>query len=439
MALLHKGKVIKSAGLAGFGISNKSVLKYLSARHPEISLTLRTREGASGYESITSYTGNEQFSRLTEDVVFISPAIRRDLPELQGKLLSSDAELFFEKNTNTVFALTGTDGKSTSAAISALLLKNSFHKVSTIGNIGAGMSEHLLDGKDTAYVAELSSFQLMYTSPHTKRALITNIEKNHLNWHLSYDEYIAAKCNILTNCEECVFGVDSPKLRQIAKSNPPYAVFSSKLDKDELKSYNSQTIIYIEGDYIYKNGKKVLSLDKLLRNEAHNILNFLAAIALTDGFSDTDTILQTATEFRGLEHRLETLKNESGILCYNSSIDSSPERTVQSLAAVRGGAVVLMGGRTKNKSFEILRKPLEKAASAIVLTGENRYEIDECLHGIAIPIYIEEDFDTAVIKAFSLARRCGALLFSPASVSFDAFQSFEERGRRFKDLIKKLK
>ncbi len=439
MPFIHKGKEIKSAALIGFGKSNRSVFDYITSHYPDVKLTVRTKEQIDAPIGTRQFFGENIFSELLEDALFISPSVRRDLPKLFGKLLSSDTELFFEKNEKDVFAVTGSDGKSTTTALSALLLKSTYKNAYPVGNFGDPFTRHIDDEADTAYAAELSSFQLMYSSPKSKRALINNISKNHLNWHKDYDEYISAKENIIKNSAEAVFGLDSPITRKIAKSTAAYAVFSSELGERDIKAYNSQIFVYIKGGFVCRNGERILPIEKIRRSEKHNIQNLLAAVSLTDGYFNTGHLLHVASSFSGLEHRFELISSSCGISFYNSSIDTSPERTAVTVRALKSPAVVLLGGRTKNKNYEILREALSEISHAIVLTGENRYEIKDALLGIDVPIYMIEDFKDAVISAAELARTSGSLLFSPASVSFDRFQSFEERGNEFKRIIKTLK
>ncbi len=433
MEFIHKSKLIKSVGLVGFGKSNRGVFEYLRASFPDLIFTVRDMRLLEELpRDVRTMTGNDCYRDLNEDIFFISPGIRRDVPELSGCLLSSDAELFFEKKRDCVFGITGTDGKSTTTALAARLAE-----AFAIGNIGEAMSAHINDGGGARYAAELSSFQLMDIRPRLTRALITNIKPNHLNWHKSLEEYIHAKENITRNTQEAVFSLDSPLLRDIMRRKAPFAVFSCELCEDEILGIKAELHLYIKNGAIYMDGKRLSELSEHRRKERYNISNFMAAAALTYGYWTPESLSETAKEFSGLPHRFELLYTKSGIPCYNSSIDSSPDRVLASLKEYSHDFVLLMGGRTKNANFEILLPELQKKAVALVLTGENRGEIRESLQGgLRIPIYTEGDFSGAVMRSLSLADKNHALIFSPASTSFDSFESFEERGNVFKKLIK---
>ncbi len=433
MAFLHKGKFIKSVSFLGFGRSNRAVYEYLTKRYPDLRFTIRTTGGASLPSGARVFESNKLFEDFSEDIVFVSPSVRRDKKEFIGKLLSSDAELFFEKNERELFAVTGSDGKSTTTSLAKSLLGNNAY---AIGNIGVPFTYALDYPNDALLAAELSSFQLMDFAPKSKRAIITNITPNHLDWHKSMEEYISAKENVLKNTGEPVFFIDDATTREIQKKHSAFAIASAKLSQSEIKKLRAQTYVYIDNGAICANGERLLEISDIFRKEEYNLKNFLSAIALCYGFFEKQELRRIAKSFLGLPHRFEPVLALDGIKIFNSSIDSSPQRTLSTLTSHNSPCVLLMGGRTKMKNFEILRDLVEKNAHALVLTGENRYEIHDSLMPISTPTYIEEDFDAAVSRAFDLAKGNCDLIFSPASVSFDAFENFEKRGEAFITAIK---
>lgn len=439
MSFYHKGKLLKSAALFGLGKSNSAVFEYLRKAYPDLKITVRSqkpiRNAPSGVEF---FEGERAFEDFCEDVVFVSPSVRRDKKEFSDKLLSSDAELFFEKNERAVFAVTGSDGKSTTTAIAKELLATSGKCSYAVGNIGVPFTTALDYPENSLLAAELSSFQLMDFSPKTKRAVITNITPNHLDWHVSFDEYISAKENVLKNTEEPVFFLDDDLSFELSKKYEPYAIASKELSENEIKSYKSQTYVYIKNDAIYANGELLLDLTELLRSEEYNIKNFLSAIALTYGYFDKSKLSAIAKSFSGLSHRFEYVIEIAGVKFFNSSIDTSPKRTLASLSSYNGRYVLIMGGRTKMKNFEILRDTIEKNAHALVLTGENRHEIYEALKPISTPVYIEKSLEACVEISFLLAKNNCDIIFSPASTSYDAFEDFEKRGEAFKLAARRL-
>ena len=432
MAFWHKEKLIKSATLFGFGKSNRAVFEYLCKKHPELKITLRLQKNEAALPNgIEVFKEDRIFERFDEDLAFISPSLRRDAPRFQGKLLSSDAELFFEKNERTVFAITGSDGKSTTTTLAKMLLATVYENAYAIGNIGIPFTEALSYPQDSVFSAELSSFQLMNLAPKSKRAIITNITPNHLDWHNSFEEYVTAKENVLKNCDEAVLFLENDLSFDILKRYKVSAIASATLSEKEIKKFEAQIYVYIKDSSIYANGEKLLELSAILRGEHHNVKNFLSALALTYGYFDKSKISAIAKGFCGLPHRFEQVIATDGFSVFNSSIDSSPQRTLATLTSQKTPFVLIMGGRTKMKNFEILRYIIEKNAHALVLTGENRYQIYEALNGISTKIYVEENFYSAVEIALTLAKgRCN-LIFSPASTSYDSFENFEKRGEAF--------
>ena len=205
---IYRGRHIRRVGFFGLGRSNTGVKEYLDRKFPGLECILRCdREVcAEGFSRITF--GADAYAEPYEDVVFISPGVRRDRDgfakmERCGVTLSSDAELFIESCQVPIFAVSGSDGKSTTTTMAASILN-----APAVGNIGVAMSPLLLNDDIRCVAAELSSFQLLWQRPKVRRAAITNISPNHLDWHRSYEEYISAKENLLMEAEERVFNLD---------------------------------------------------------------------------------------------------------------------------------------------------------------------------------------------------------------------------------------
>jgi len=241
-------------GLVGIGKSSVGVYEYLKGRCPDVKVTLRSNEAAEidGLVPERSFFGKNAYSNIDEDILFFSPSARRDVPQVieakkRGVILSSDAEMFFLLSKADVYAVTGSDGKSTTTYLCSKLLEDSYTSVIPAGNFGEPLSRHIEDAHGTAVVAELSSFQLNYMKPKSQRCVITNISKNHLNWHSSFGEYIEAKGNILDNACERVYNADCNISCEFMKTFPAFSIFSLTLDeKDIRKKYAAELYIYIK-------------------------------------------------------------------------------------------------------------------------------------------------------------------------------------------------
>ena len=403
---------------------------------------------------------------LCADYIFRSPAFRPDLPEIkkaveQGAILSSEMELFFDVCPCKIIGITGSDGKTTTTTLTHLFLETEFKKGSDRhayvgGNIGAPLLPLVFEmtEKDVA-VVELSSFQLMTVKRSPHRALITNVTPNHLNWHTDMDEYIGAKCNIFwhSGCEMLVANRENDVTREIARNcDLPLTYFSSKTAsykeivpffKEKAKAiYDDNGTIYLDNG---KECREILKTAHILLPGRHNVENYMSAIALTEGLVSPDTVRTVAMTFKGVEHRLEFVRELNGVKYYNSSIDSSPTRTAAALSALKEKPIIICGGSEKGVEFDTLALDLCEKTKAVVLTGDAApkilAQIEKC------PLYDREkltvthvqDFDQAVKTAASLARRGDTVLLSPACASFDHFKDFAHRGNHFKELVNSLK
>lgn len=439
---IYRGKKIKRVGFFGFGRSTLGVKEYLDKAYDGLEYTLRadrdiTADEGRGFGH--ALCAGAAYDEPYEDVVFVTPAVRRDREglarmERRGVILSSDAELCTELAEIPIFAVSGSDGKSTTVT-----LASKFLDAPAVGNIGVAMSPILLRGDVRCAVAELSSFQLMCQTPRTKRAVITNISPNHLDWHRSYGEYISAKENLLRNADERVFNLECEISRELLGRYSAYAVYSTEMSAKEMqKAVKAEVYVGINGEHIEANGVKILHTGAMQTQSKHNIENAVCAIALTYGYAERERILRVASEFRGLAHRCESVGNYSGVCYVNSSIDSTPKRTATTLTSLAGEWIVILGGRSKGLDYRELVEPLRARARLAVLTGESGREIEKILCGAGIKCVYESDFRPAVELAASLARPGESVILSPASTSFDSFSSFEERGEYFKKIIKEL-
>lgn len=452
-AFYYKGRIIKSIGLFGIGRSNLAVYRYLTGKYPNLSVTVRAsfESDINGIKAKRIFFGEECFLDIREDILFLSPSARRDAPPLieaekRGVILSSDTEFFFSLSESDIFAVTGSDGKSTTTHLASLLLSDTYKSAIPSANSGEPMSPHLDDGNNTAFVAELSSFQLMYQLPPSKRALITNISENHLNWHKSFREYILAKSNILPNAGERILNYDCEISRELLESYTLFGVYSKSLPYKELKKQKKAEIyLTLESGKIQLNGNALLDISDIKLHGIHNVENYMAAIALCHGYFKMDSLYEIARSFGGLEHRREFVIAKNGVDYYNSSIDSSPKRCISTLNTFQKNVVLILGGRTKGLDFSELVPLAVRKSKKIILTGESIEEMENAFLKSAAysnseaKLFKVKDFYSAIDLSQTIAEPGDTVLLSPAATSYDAFRNFEERGRAFKDYIRKHK
>ena len=439
----------KKIGLLGLGISNLGVYEYLSS----LGIPPQTLRAETAPEKIPdglkTYFGKGFLSGADEDFLFLPPSARRTEELLSlGPRLTSDTEEFFSVCPAPCFLITGSDGKSTTTEITYRMLSrsSSFSEVGKGGNIGIPLMSLLKNATETgAVVAELSSFQLMYTRPRSERALITNITPNHLNWHRDFSEYREAKTHILENTREAVLNADDPECSALALSITDRTMFSAVLTLDKLiHTFGKNRYIYIDGKNVLRHdgneSEYLFRSDEILLPGIHNLKNYMAAAAMTYGYVEGKDISAVAGSFRGLRHRSELVANINGVRCYDSSIDSSPARTAATIKAVGGMSVLILGGRDKGVPFDSLPGELAGRVRAAVVTGEAADKILAAFDasGSAIPIFRERDFESAVLHAISLATPLhDNVILSPACTSFDNFRNFEERGEKFSEIVNK--
>lgn len=445
---IYNGKIIRSVGLLGIGKSNLGIYGYLREKYGNLRLTVRAASGGALIPCADRVLlGESMLSDISEDILFLSPSARRDRAELaeaerRGVILSSDAEFFFSETKSDIYAVTGSDGKSTVAYLTARLLSGAYSSAVPCGNFGLALTPLLKGGDGAAYVTELSSFQLNYMKPRSECSVITNITENHLDWHASFDEYINAKRNILDNSRKRVLNFDCEISRGISGDYGLFAVFSRRLDGQQLKKLvRASLYVTEEGGIIKASGEPILDVSKIRVGGEHNILNFMAAIALSFGKCNRESVLALAESFGGLPHRRELIGKFSGIKYYDSSIDTSPKRCAATLRSFDERVILILGGHSKGLDFGELIPTLLRKTKKIIVTGECADEILSLLkkesafseRGIT---YVKiNGFHNAVEYAIKSASYGDCVLLSPAATSHDSFKNFEERGETFKKTV----
>ena len=462
--------------ILGLGVSNLPLARVLCDLG--VSLTVRDKKpiedlpGAAELSArgVCFITGENAFDELSGELIFRSPGIRPDRGGLadavrRGAELTSEIELFLTLTDAETFAVTGSDGKTTSTTLTGKFLTAEAErtKCGTVlvgGNIGAPLLDRLpqTSANDRA-VMELSSFQLMTVKDAPKYSAITNLSPNHLDWHTGMDEYLEAKKHIIgestlrfvTNAEcEVTARLAEEVMANRKNDTPAVYLFSSKRTSfSEIfpngAGANDRALYEKNGMILLSNGIEeipLLSLADIQIPGRHNVENFMTAIALTYGRVDPSVYPEVAKSFFGVEHRLEKVRALGGVDYYNSSIDSSPTRTAAALSALRGrDIVVICGGYDKKIPFEPLAEALCATVRAVVLTGQTGEKIEAVLR--AHPdyregkpeIYRAPEFYDAVVTAKNAAKAGGCVLLSPACASFDAFKNFAERGNTFRTIV----
>ena len=464
----------KSCAVLGVGISNIPLIKFLLecganvvARDKkslsELSANKDLDIPAFEKKGVLFVTGEEYLDDIHEEVVFKTPGIRADHPKIKeaaerGSLITSEMEVFLSVCPCKIIAITGSDGKTTTTTLTSKLLEDAGYTVHLGGNIGRPLlydTEKMRPG-DFA-VLELSSFQLHSIGFYPDRrlpvqtvrfpdvAIITNISPNHLDWHTSYEEYAQAKKAIflslrfggkfVTNAADEITARYAEEAREKGMN---VKLFSAKVKTADY---------YADGEYIYYEGKPIIARNEIKLPGVHNTENYMAAIAATSEYVSLENVLNIARTFGGVEHRLEFVKEIDGVSFYNSSIDSSPTRTIAAIKSfssdMKKKLVLIMGGYDKNIPYAPVGEPVCEMAKAVFLCGATapkiKAAIEEANNEEKPEIFMFDDFEETVIFAKKYAKEGDRVILTPASASFDMFRNFEHRGRFFKEVVEKLK
>lgn len=450
----------KKVAVLGVGISNTPLIKYLSEMGVRVTAFDRADENQlkDTLESLDKYPveyrlGESYLKSLKGfDLIFKTPKVRFDIPELEaerarGAAVTSEMEVFMELCPAEVFAVTGSDGKTTTTTLIYKILCRQGYKCWLGGNIGTPLLDRIEEiGEDDKVVLELSSFQLHTMKKSPRTAVVTNLSPNHLDVHKSMEEYIDAKRNIFryqSPSDRLVLNYDNEITRAFSSEAAGGVVYFSRLDRPERGAFiEEDRIVFSDGN----TRQEIVKTDEIILPGAHNIENYLAATAAVMGCVKPEAVAGVAASFKGVEHRLELAGEVGGIRFYNDSIATSPTRTIAGLNSFKQKVILIAGGYDKHIPYEAMGESLAEKVKALVLSGPTAPKIAEALRletersgrGRDVQTAICGSFEETVEKAFKLASPGDIIVLSPASASFDRFKNFEERGNRFKELVSGL-
>lgn len=449
----------RKIAIIGLGVSNIPLLSYLHDLGAKITVfDNRTIDNIDKniMDIITNNNiefsfGKNNLSKLNGfDIIFRSPTCREDWPELvkeakRGAIITSEIEMLMELCPGTIIGVTGSDGKTTTTSLIYEIVKKQGFNCYLGGNIGIPLFTKIQEMKpNDMVILELSSFQLMniHTSPNI--AVITNISPNHLDFHKSYEEYIEAKKNIFKYQNEdgiLVLNYDNEITRECAKEAKGKVIFFSRENKLDNGVILDDDIIKVCDNKLRKH---ILNTKDLLLRGKHNYENVCTAIAATLEIASTENQIEAVTQFKGVKHRLEFVKEINGVKWYNDSIGTSPTRTIAGLKSFNEKIVLIAGGYDKHLDYTPIAKPILDNVSVLILIGQTSKKIKESVENEMkveqkrIEIYECDTLQETVNTAKRVAKKGEVVLFSPASASFDMYKNFEERGDKFKSIVNSL-
>ncbi len=449
----------KNVGLIGLGVSHSDLAELLLNKGinvtifdkktrnelPEIANSLENK----GVKFVLGESYLDDFSNV--DIIFRTPGMYFYSEPLQnaiknGKIVTSETEVFFDLCPCKIYANTGTDGKTTTTTIMSEMLKKSGRKVHLGGNIGRALLPMIeeISSEDVA-VVELSSFQLISMRKSPDVALITNIYPDHLNVHKDMAEYVGAKKNLISHQNafsktilnfdnEGTFALRDDVRGQLygfsCKNIPEIGSF---LDNEGFLCFNNRGV-----------STKLFHKSEIRIPGNHNVENYLAAISALFGDVSVEDMRFVAQNFGGVEHRIEFVRELNGVKYYNDSIATSPVSVIAGLKSFGQKIIVIAGGSDKKLDYNTMSSEIIEFVKTLILTGETADKIETAVK--SNPNYNEENcvilrangMEDAVNIAHKMAENGDIVTLSPASASFDCYKNFEERGKHYKSIVGNL-
>lgn len=444
----------RTVAVIGIGVSNTPLLRLLLREGIAVTAcdrSDRAKLGALAEEleaaGAVLRLGDGYLQGLDQDVIFRTPGLRPDAPELEaararGSVITSEMEVFFQVCPCPIIAVTGSDGKTTTTTIIAELLRAAGHTVHVGGNIGHPLLAEADTIRPTDWaVLELSSFQLMTMTRSPHIAVLTNLAPNHLDVHKSMEEYIWAKENIFRHQQPgdiAVFNLDNAITRELSAHAPGRALYFSRREEPE-------NGVFLRGNAVIsrRDGRErqIMTTEDIRLPGVHNVENYMAAIAAVDGLVPDDVIRTFARAFNGVEHRIELVRTWRGVRFYNDSIASSPSRTIAGLRSFKEKVILIAGGYDKHIPFDVLGPEVVEHVKLLILCGATADKIRAAVEQApgywpGHPEILDvTPFQRAVETARDRAVPGDVVTLSPACAAFDQFKNFMERGKTFKSIV----
>ena len=379
-----------------------------------------------------------------QDLIVVSPGVPMDTPELVqvrafGLPVIGELELAAQFLKGNVLAITGSNGKTTTTALTGEILAAAGIETQVGGNIGVPVVDLIEKSTRTGWsVLEVSSFQLESTEKfHPQIAVILNITPDHLDRHGSFENYALAKERIFsvqTKSDSLVLNAGNARAAAAA-ARAIGRVYWFSLEEEVTQGAWAR-----DGKIVFRSAgnaevEPVIELKQIPLKGTHNIENVLAAVcAARLAGAAPEAIARAIANFRAVEHRLEYVGIDNGVEYYNDSKATNVDAAAKAIAAFPGCIHLILGGKDKNSNYADLSDLLRKRVKAVYTIGSAAAKIESQIRGM-VPIVSCETLDKAVEAARKAAHPGDVVLLSPACSSFDQFENYEHRGRVFKELV----
>jgi len=449
-----RGKKVTVVGMARSGVASAKLLKESGAlvtvtdikNESELPEQKEALQALSGIEM--EFGRHSDKALLETDLIVVSPGVDTEKPlfvkaKEKGIEIIGELELASSFFKGSVVAVTGTKGKTTTSTLIGEILKKAGRETVVGGNIGEPLTGFVREGVDdtgTIYVAEVSSFQLETIKTFKpKIAAILNIGSDHMDRYKSLQQYVEAKGRIFKNQTEgeaLILNANdkfTPLYEQQAKAKQYFFDINGRDNKEGVFLNNGNIILHLNGVE-----KMIVNRKELLIKGSHNVENAMVA-ALAAGLLGVENgvIAEVFRNFKGVEHRQELAGEVSGVTFINNSQGTNMLAVEKSLLSYDAPIILIAGGRNKRSDFSELRAVVAKKVKKLVVIGEAKEEIKRALLDV-VPTEDAADMADAVRKAFASTVAGDVVLMSPGCASFDMFKNYEERGRIFKEEVRKL-
>lgn len=382
----------------------------------------------------------------TLDLAVFSPGVPLDIPVAEQLKknqvpIIGEIELAYMMERGTVIGITGTNGKTTTTTLTGEIMKAYQEKTFVVGNIGNPYTKEAEKTTSDSYtVAEISSFQLETIDAFRPEvSAILNITPDHLNRHGTMECYIDTKFMITKNQTKddlCVLNYEDQVLRERAETLPCTVEFFSSKQKIAKGLYQNEKHEIVDG----MTGEVLMNMSESHIPGDHNCENIMAAILMTRRLGvPMELILDTVKKFQAVEHRVEFVKNVAGVEYYNDSKGTNPDAAIKGIQSMGRPTILIGGGYDKGGTYDEWIESFDGKVKCLLLMGETSKQIAETADRLGFHLYeFVEDLEKAVTRAAELAEDGDAVLLSPACASWDMFDSYEQRGTMFKDLVRQL-
>lgn len=450
-----KGKRILVVGLARSGVA---MAKFLVEQGADVTISdhKSKAELSSSLELIDGLPvklelgGHTPKAFLAQDLIILSPGVSPNLKifdyaKSQGVKVTGEFEFATWFIREPIIGVTGTNGKSTTSKLIELFLKESGVDCWLGGNFGDPLVEYLRAGKRAKVViAEVSSFQLEHTERFTPQNIVfTNIAENHLDRYRSMEEYINAKRKIFLNTNQAttsVLNADDNAVVELARDPSVQRgriFYFSRKPSLEPQIMNIGGAVTIKKEIRVRTGPEIeyYSIENMKMRGKHSIENVMAAIlASREHGAQHDAIQKVIDTYGGMPHRLEYVRRVGGVEFYNDSKATNVHAVLRALDAFDENVILIAGGKDTGLNYEPLRQAIQQKVKNLILVGEAKERINRDV-GDFSETFLIGTFEEAVLIAYQKSRINDIVLLSPGASSFDMFDSYEERGDYFKEIV----